>query len=221
PLNQITPENVGKLERVWSFHTGDLPGDRPGAQNKYASENTPLKIGDTLYACTGKNMVVAVNAATGQVKWRFDPGVDDAAIPYTAACRGVSYYVVPSVAATDPCATRIIWGTLDARIVAVDARTGQRCQGFGQNGQVNTAEGMGPTVPGMISEYGVPKKTVSLVPFFALAGTVTGSVLWGWIADVYGRKASILLSAVMFVGTSICGAMPRISSGCWSKAASA
>lgn len=70
---------------------------------------------------------------------------------------------------------------------------------------------LGFTVPGMISEYGVPKKTVSLVPFFALAGTVTGSVAWGWIADVYGRKASILLSAVMFVGTSICGAMPSLA----------
>lgn len=61
---------------------------------------------------------------------------------------------------------------------------------------------LGFTVPGMIAEYGVPKRTVSLVPFFALAGTVAGSVLWGWIADIYGRKASILLSAVMFVGTS-------------------
>ncbi len=70
---------------------------------------------------------------------------------------------------------------------------------------------LGFTVPGMISEYGVPKRTVSLVPFFALAGTVTGSLLWGWIADVYGRKASILLSAVMFVGTSICGAMPSLA----------
>lgn len=70
---------------------------------------------------------------------------------------------------------------------------------------------LGFTVPGMVGEYGVPKKTVSLVPFFALAGTVTGSVLWGWIADVYGRKASILLSAVMFVGTSICGAMPSLA----------
>lgn len=70
---------------------------------------------------------------------------------------------------------------------------------------------LGFTVPGMVSEYGVPKKTVSLVPFFALAGTVIGSVLWGWIADIYGRKASILLSAVMFVGTSICGAMPSLA----------
>lgn len=70
---------------------------------------------------------------------------------------------------------------------------------------------LGFTVPGMIAEYGVPKRTVSLVPFFALAGTVTGSVLWGWIADIYGRKASILLSAVMFVATSICGAMPSLA----------
>ncbi|MBU3076267.1 MFS transporter [Sphingomonas quercus] len=70
---------------------------------------------------------------------------------------------------------------------------------------------LGFTVPGMISEYRVAKATVSLVPFAALAGTVAGSVLWGVIADVYGRKASILLSAVMFVGTSICGAMPSLA----------
>ncbi|USI72136.1 MFS transporter [Sphingomonas morindae] len=70
---------------------------------------------------------------------------------------------------------------------------------------------LGFTVPGMVSEYGVPKATVSLVPFFALLGTVAGSILWGWIADLYGRKASILLSAVLFVGTSICGAMPSLA----------
>lgn len=70
---------------------------------------------------------------------------------------------------------------------------------------------LGFTVPGMVGEYGVPKATVSLVPFFALMGTVAGSFLWGVIADIYGRKASILLSAVMFVGTSICGAMPSLA----------
>lgn len=70
---------------------------------------------------------------------------------------------------------------------------------------------LGFTVPGMASEYAVPKSTVSLVPFFALMGTVAGSILWGAIADIYGRKASILLSAVMFVGTSICGAMPSLA----------
>ena len=70
---------------------------------------------------------------------------------------------------------------------------------------------LGFTIPGMIEEYGVPKQTASLVPFFALVGTVFGSVVWGIIADIYGRKASILLSAVIFVGTSICGAMPSLT----------
>src|SRR5204862_1832836 len=70
---------------------------------------------------------------------------------------------------------------------------------------------LGFTIPGMVSEYGVPKATASLVPFFALTGTVVGSIIWGVVADIYGRKASILLSAVMFVGTSICGAMPSLA----------
>jgi putative MFS transporter len=70
---------------------------------------------------------------------------------------------------------------------------------------------LGFTIPGMSSEYHASKQTVSLVPFFALTGTVVGSVVWGIIADIYGRKASILLSAVMFVGTSICGAMPSLA----------
>jgi putative MFS transporter len=69
---------------------------------------------------------------------------------------------------------------------------------------------LGFVLPGMMSEYQVDKATVSAFPFSALVGTVVGSILWGVIADIYGRKASILLSAVMFVGTSICGAMPSL-----------
>ena len=70
---------------------------------------------------------------------------------------------------------------------------------------------LGFVVPGMITEYHATRAEASLVPFFALIGTVTGSVLWGVLADLYGRKASILLSAVVFVGTSICGAMPSLA----------
>ena len=70
---------------------------------------------------------------------------------------------------------------------------------------------LGFTLPGMMSEYHVDKATVSSFPFSALTGTVVGSIVWGVIADIYGRKASILLSAVMFVGTSICGAMPSLA----------
>ena len=69
---------------------------------------------------------------------------------------------------------------------------------------------LGFVMPGLNAEYGVTKAVGALVPFAALAGTVLGSILWGIAADLYGRKASILLSAIMFVGTSICGAMPSL-----------
>lgn len=67
---------------------------------------------------------------------------------------------------------------------------------------------LGFVTPGMRAEYGVSDDLVAWLPFAALGGTVVGSFLWGWLADVYGRRASILLSSVMFIGTSICGAMP-------------
>lgn len=67
---------------------------------------------------------------------------------------------------------------------------------------------LGFVTPGMREEYGIDRATVALLPFSALCGTAVGSFVWGLLADLYGRRASILLSSVMFVGTSICGAMP-------------
>jgi putative MFS transporter len=67
---------------------------------------------------------------------------------------------------------------------------------------------LGFVTPGMRIEYGLDPAVVALLPFSALCGTVAGSFLWGALADVYGRRAAILLSAVMYIGTSICGAMP-------------
>jgi putative MFS transporter len=67
---------------------------------------------------------------------------------------------------------------------------------------------LGFVLPGMSAEYGISKATVAWFPFSALVGTTVGSFVWGWIADVYGRRVSILLSTILFVSTSICGAMP-------------
>jgi putative MFS transporter len=67
---------------------------------------------------------------------------------------------------------------------------------------------LGFVLPGMSSEYGISKATVAWFPFTALVGTVIGSFVWGWLADIYGRRVSILLSTILFVSTSICGAMP-------------
>ena len=67
---------------------------------------------------------------------------------------------------------------------------------------------LGFVTPGMRVEYGINRQTVAWLSFAALAGTVVGSFVWGALADIYGRRASILLSSVIFIGTSICGAMP-------------
>jgi MFS transporter, putative metabolite:H+ symporter len=69
---------------------------------------------------------------------------------------------------------------------------------------------LGFVTPGMRTEYGIDRATVALLPFSALMGTAAGSFVWGSLADLYGRRAAILLSSVMFVGTSICGAMPSL-----------
>jgi quinoprotein glucose dehydrogenase len=154
PLDQINKDNVAKLERVWTFHTGDLPSK--AAKNTYGAENTPLKIGDTLYVCTPKDMVIALDPKSGKERWRYDPKVKDEFIPYTAACRGVSYYAVPNAAADSACATRIIVGTLDARLIAIDAKSGKVCDGFGDHGMVDTAIGIGDHKPGMYSITSAP-----------------------------------------------------------------
>lgn len=76
---------------------------------------------------------------------------------------------------------------------------------------VMKAASLGFVTPGMRIEYGLSPAGIAVLPLVALAGTTVGSFIWGALADIYGRRASILLAAVMFVGTSICGAMPSFS----------
>jgi quinoprotein glucose dehydrogenase len=154
PLSQINRDNVAELTRAWTFHTGDLPNER--TMDTYAAETTPLKVGDTLYLCTPKNIMIALDPETGKQRWRFDPKVPDENIPFTAACRGVAYYAIPNADPSLACARRIIEGTLDARVIAVDANTGAPCADFGSGGQLDTAIGIGEHDPGMFSITSAP-----------------------------------------------------------------
>jgi putative MFS transporter len=70
-------------------------------------------------------------------------------------------------------------------------------------------------VPGMAQEYGLRSPLnpagevpVAYLPLSGITGTVLGSFLWGWLGDRIGRRASILFAGIIFIGTSICGAMP-------------
>jgi putative MFS transporter len=67
---------------------------------------------------------------------------------------------------------------------------------------------IGFVMPGMSAEYGISRSTGGLLALSALIGTTVGSVVWGRLGDLFGRRSTILLSALMFMGTSICGAMP-------------
>jgi putative MFS transporter len=70
---------------------------------------------------------------------------------------------------------------------------------------------LGFVVPGMRDEYGLTFAGVAVLPFSALLGTTVGSFIWGVLADLYGRRATILLASVIFMGTSICGSMPSFA----------
>lgn len=191
PLTQINRDNVGNLEIAWVYRTGDLPEERWGA------ETTPLKVGDTLYLCSATNILIALDARTGEERWRYNPQVTDEDIPYTAACRGVAYYEVPA-SGTDmaSCSPRIIEGTLDGRLIAVDARTGAPCPNFGDNGQVDITRGMGLVRPGMVSITSAPTIVRGVVvtghqvldgqrrnaPSGVIQGfdAATGELRWAW-----------------------------------------
>jgi quinoprotein glucose dehydrogenase len=196
PLDQITRDNVATLEKAWEFRTGDLPPEDEPDSADYAPENTPLKIGDMLYVCSAMGIAIGVDAATGKEEWRHDPEVSHDAIPYSASCRGLAYYAVPNAPADDLCATRILWGTLDARLIAVDAQTGAICTDFGTNGQVNLEDGIGDTVPGWYSVTSPPTivRGVAVIgaqvkdgqdedaPSGVVRGydAVTGELAWAW-----------------------------------------
>ena len=88
---------------------------------------------------------------TMMVKRELDAKVDTSGM-YILACRGVSYYLDPQLADAAPCRERIFMGTLDARLIALDARTGKPCDDFANAGVIDLSDGIGNRFPG---EYGV------------------------------------------------------------------
>ena len=138
---QITPQNVGQLELAWSFRTGELGQGFIRAPDALTFEATPLLIGDTLYFDTATGKAFAIDATTGTERWRFDAKVDPGRYYSEMTSRGVSYWRDGS-SAGGACAERILFATIDARLFALDARTGKRCEDFGDNGEVALWKGV-------------------------------------------------------------------------------
>ncbi len=72
---------------AWEFRHGDFPVNETGSGAE--DQNTPLQVGDTVYVCTVRNVVNALDADTGEERWSFDP---EAESPLWQRCRSVGYY---------------------------------------------------------------------------------------------------------------------------------
>jgi quinoprotein glucose dehydrogenase len=140
PLNQITPDNVGNLVRAWEFRTGDLDARAPEVMKRTKFQATPLLVEDSLVFCSPFNEVIALDPGSGVQKWRYDPKISTAQRPANRYnCRGVAYWVDAQAAENAACRARILMGTNDARVIALDARNGVPCADFGANGEIKLA----------------------------------------------------------------------------------
>jgi len=132
PLEQIHRGNVTGLELAWEFRTGDVPPEDPG-ESLIAFEDQPSLVAGNLLVCTTSRRVIALDPATGEERWTFDPQERTVGM---RKCRGVASWIDPEADEYASCQVRIFLGTSDYRLLAIDARNGEPCRDFGEQGQV-------------------------------------------------------------------------------------
>ncbi|KGE03705.1 pyrroloquinoline quinone-dependent dehydrogenase [Pseudohaliea rubra] len=141
PADQLTPQNVGKLEVAWTYSTGEMTRRSEGMLVNSSAETTPILAAGSLVTCTPFGRVIALDPATGEERWVFDPAIDpDFALPNQYVCRGVAQWKDNDAAGDAACAHRIIYSTVDLRLIAIDANTGKSCAAFGNKGEVTIAQ---------------------------------------------------------------------------------
>jgi quinoprotein glucose dehydrogenase len=135
-LDQIKRENVGQLTVAWTYRTGEL-GEGLERSSKLTFEATPVLAFGLLYLETATNIVIALDPETGIQKWRYDPKIDRKRHYSDVAGRGVSVWEDTDPKRQGTCTQRVFVGTLDARLIALDAGSGQPCADFGTTGQID------------------------------------------------------------------------------------
>jgi quinoprotein glucose dehydrogenase len=127
-LTQITPANVARLQPIWTFHMNPAFDPKVGKSPLgMLSQDTPLEIGGVLYLTTPYGRVVALDAISGKQIWAYQLPVGD-----NPPWRGLAWW--PGTARIAP---RLFFGTIQGRLIALDARTGEPSAGFGDKGMVN------------------------------------------------------------------------------------
>ena len=146
PLDQIDAKNFSTLEIAWRFKTDNL-GPRP----EFQFESTPLVANGILYSTAGsRRAVVALNAATGELRWVYslDEGKRGEAAPRQLSGRGLSYW-------TDGKEERILYVTPGYQMIALDARIGRPIASFGNSGIVDLKQQMDQDIDPMSREIGL------------------------------------------------------------------
>jgi quinoprotein glucose dehydrogenase len=140
-LDQIKRDNVGRLSVAWTFRTSEL-GAGLASGYKLSFEATPVLAFGLLYVETGTNIVIALDPGSGVERWRYDPKIDRARHYSDVAARGVSVWEDADPKRQGACRHRVFFGTIDARLIALDAATGTPCADFGTAGQVDLTTGI-------------------------------------------------------------------------------
>jgi quinoprotein glucose dehydrogenase len=140
-LDQINRSNVARLAVAWTYRTGELGADFARA-GRLTFEATPVLAFGLLYVETGTNVVIALDPQSGRPRWRFDPHIDRTRRYAEVSSRGVSVWESAAAAPGSACRRRVFTGTLDARLLAIDAETGRPCADFGEAGQVDLTRGV-------------------------------------------------------------------------------
>jgi quinoprotein glucose dehydrogenase len=132
--DQITPQNVARLQKVWEVHTGDVStGDGKVPVTDWSA--TPLFVNDTVYVSTPFYRIFALAPDTGKVKWTFDTHAELKALTQPdLKSRGVAYWQAATPEAGKACQKIVYVGTMDGKLFAVDADTGKPCEHFANHG---------------------------------------------------------------------------------------
>ena len=141
-LKQINRGNVTQLKPAWTFSTGEPVTPLPDGSKEPAFEATPIVIAGTMYFSTPYGKAFALDAATGKQKWVYDAQIDRDGDYGDFANRGVTYWLDAKAAANSTCRQRIFFAAIDARLIALDAATGNPCADFGKKGVLDLTQGL-------------------------------------------------------------------------------
>jgi quinoprotein glucose dehydrogenase len=192
PLSEINRDNVSRLAIAWTYHTGE---PLPTSSRKRSLETTPIVVNGVMYLATPLGKVVALDPTTGREKWKFDARVDPNTRFGDFASRGVSHW-----------RDRILYATVDARLIALDTATGRPIASFGDSGMVDLRRGL-RNAPFEVAEYEVTSPPAIINDLLVVGSAIadnnrtdaasgevrafdvrTGALKWSW--DPVPRSAS-------------------------------